>query len=115
MADGWLWSFSPLARITPDGAWCRELPAVDTDNGNYYVEGAVAYTRALQYLPLRRALLLGQRNSIWYLQLPKEPDPPPPGRQPAGPFENVVRGGSGPCFIEPSADSPLPARFINTR
>ena len=75
MADGWLWSFCPVARIAPDGAGYQVFPAIETDK-DIYVDVA-AYSRTLEYLPQRRALLWGQYNAVWYLQLPQQPDPLP--------------------------------------
>ena len=79
-ADGWLWSFSPLARIAPDGAPYERLAAVDTGKLQDTTDAAIAFSNTLQYHAGQRALLLGQHNSISYLQLPKEPDPPPSRR-----------------------------------
>ena len=78
--DDWLWCFSPLCRISPDGKRTEEFPELETNalrprDPRFYTEWT-AYLQfpgapnSLIYLPERRWLLYGCRESLWVLELP---------------------------------------------
>jgi hypothetical protein len=76
--DGWIWSFHPLSRFSPDGRAYQQFndllvkPLEDSlkskIGAGYSLVAPDANT--LQYLPKRRALLYGNHNGLWYLELP---------------------------------------------
>jgi hypothetical protein len=68
MIDGWLWSFDPLGRMSPDGTVVEKFRDVLENKAAPYP--LMTNFNVLMYLPERRAILYGDRMSLWCFELP---------------------------------------------
>ncbi|MBN1909465.1 MAG: hypothetical protein JW818_06990 [Pirellulales bacterium] len=75
-ADGWIWSFHPLARVSFDGATYEQFKERLSPKP-LFQDQLTPDVNTLEYLPERRGLLYGNHRSLWYFQLSQKPNPPP--------------------------------------